>query len=197
MTSYIFRTYPYPQNNTLFFYANSRSSQIDAFAVTTLRFTPTESVSLLLLTNGIGLASRLPLTCIADRHLGPINTLIPTALAAGLSLFGWIAVRDRGSLYAFAAVYGLVAAGTQSLFAGAVASLTHDLGKIGTRMGMVFSALSVASLTGAPVAGAIIESEGGRYVGAQAWAGAMVCAGCAALGAARVCETGWLIRKRM
>ena len=158
---------------------------------------PSSSISLLLLTNGIGLASRLPLSWVASAHLGPINTLIPTALVTGLCLFGWVGVHDIPSLYAFAAVYGLVAAGTQSLFASAVASLTHDLGKIGTRMGMVFSVMSVASLTGPPIAGAVIGSEGGGYVGAQLWAGTMICVGCMCLAVARVSETGWVIRKKM
>lgn len=55
----------------------------------------------------------------------------------------------------------------QSLFA----ALTKDLSSLGTRMGMV---VAVASLTGSPTAGAFIDNNRGRYLGAQLWGFLMI-----------------------
>ena len=94
-------------------------------------------------------------------------------------------------MYAFAAVYGLATGATQGIFVGSLASLTKDLSKTGTRFGMVCSILAFASLTGPPIAGGLIQSEEGRYLGAQVWGGTVVVLGAFTVGLARVYKTGW------
>lgn len=63
-------------------------------------------------------------------------------------------------------------------------------------MGMVFSVVAFASLTGSPIAGALIDRDGGRYLGAQVWAGTSMMLGAVALTVARVARTGWKLREK-
>lgn len=100
-------------------------------------------------------------------------------------------------MYAFAVLYGIATGATQGIFVGSLASLTKDLSKTGTRFGMVCSVLAFASLAGPPIAGALIQQAGGRYVTAQVWGGTAVLLGAGTLGVARVCESGWRWRVKI
>jgi len=63
----------------------------------------------------------------------------------------------------------------------AVANMTPDLSRYGVRTGVIFAFMSLGSLIGNPVSGAIIQSggSGDSYVGAQVWAGCtMIVGGC-------------------
>ena len=94
-------------------------------------------------------------------------------------------------MYPFVVIYGVATGATQGIFVGALASLTKDLSKTGTRFGMVASVLAFASLSGPPIAGALIQRDGGGYVSAQVWGGTVVILGSLTVGAARIWETGW------
>ncbi|KAI6088271.1 MFS general substrate transporter [Hypoxylon rubiginosum] len=158
----------------------------------------TESLNMLLLLNGIGILGRLLPNHFADR-VGPLNIMIPTCLVCGIALLSWMAVKTPAQLYGWAVVYGIVAGALQSLFPAGLSSLTTDLRKQGTRMGMVFTIVSFAVLTGNPIAGAIISSMGGRYEGAQAFTGACLLVGMGLIFAARVVRmrrngTGWKVK---
>ncbi|KAF2184876.1 MFS general substrate transporter [Zopfia rhizophila CBS 207.26] len=169
---------------------------IDLYGYRYASFTSLDSINLLLLTNALGIPGRILPGFIAARFLGPLNTAIPTAVSVAIVLYCWPAVaHTHSSLYAFAAVYGFVASAIQSLFAISLAALTPDLSQLGTRMGMVFSVVAFASLTGSPIAGAIVQSQGGNYLGAQMWAASSMLLGAIALVAARVSRTGWIAKK--
>ena len=92
---------------------------------------------------------------------------------------------SRGGLYAWVVIYGIVGAAIQSLFPATLSSLTTDLSMAGTRMGMVFTIVSFAVLTGPPIAGQLIQKKKGKYEYAQLFAGADMLVGCALLCAAR------------
>jgi len=62
--------------------------------------------------------------------------------------------------------------------------------KVGSRVAFVFVGLGVATLTGAPVGGALIGGEGG-WLGGQVFAGGSVGVGFLCLGAARWMREGW------
>ena len=147
--------------------------------------------------NGIGLIGRLIPNYLADKLFGPLNTLIPFAFAGGLCMFGWTAVKSHTGLIIFAVFYGFFAAGIQSLFPATLSSLTKDLRKTGVRMGMVFSIVSFACLTGAPLAGVLLQSRNGDYLYAQIFAGSVLLSGCLTLTAARLAETGRILKTRM
>ncbi|KAI0381105.1 MFS general substrate transporter [Hypomontagnella monticulosa] len=144
----------------------------------------TDSLNLLLLLNGIGIVGRLLPNYLADR-VGPLNLMIPTCLGCGVTVLAWMAVHTPGQLYGWSVAYGIVGGALQSLFPAGLSSLTTDLRKQGTRMGMVFTIVSFAVLTGNPIAGAIIGSMGGSYMGAQAFTGSSLLLGMTLLSVAR------------
>ncbi|KAI9841662.1 MAG: hypothetical protein M1837_000456 [Sclerophora amabilis] len=170
---------------------------VGSFARDVLEVSESDSISLLLIMNGVGLVGRLVPNYAADRLFGPLNTLIPFTFITGLMLYCWIAVRNVGGLTAFAIFYGLFAAGIQSLFPATLSSLTTDLKKAGVRMGMVFSIVAFACLTGPPLAGALIERRDGGYLYAQVFAGSVLMGGCLILTGARLAQSGPKLRHKM
>ncbi|KZL75809.1 major facilitator superfamily transporter [Colletotrichum incanum] len=146
------------------------------------------SLNLLLVLNGVGVPGRILPGYIADR-VGSINTLIPMSLISGLLMYCWVAVSSTAGLYTWTPFYGLAASAIQSLFPSALSQLTNDPRKQGTRMGMTFTIVSFAVLTGPPIAGAIISAEDGKYIGAQVYAGTCLFAGMCFWVAARIVKT--------
>jgi MFS family permease len=123
--------------------------------------------------------------------------MVPTTFFAGLLIYCWAAVNTLNGQLAFVIVYGYFAAGVQSLFPATLSSLTTDLKKMGVRVGMVFSIISIACLTGPPLAGALIHRKGGDYLYAQIFGGTVVMCGSLFLIAARVAKTGFQFKQRM
>lgn len=143
-----------------------------------------EAVNLVVVISAVGIPVRPLLGWAADRHLGALPTLVVASAALGAVLFSWILVRTVGGLYAWSAVYGVATGATQGIFVGALASLTKEANKMGTRFGMVCSVLAFASLAGPPTAGALIQSDGGGFLRAQIWGGAATVAGAGLIAAA-------------
>jgi len=149
--------------------------------------------------NAIGVPGRLICGLAADKLLGPINTLIPVTSCAGALLYIWIRVSTPSGLFGFCIAYGFFAAGVQSLFPAACASLSSaDMSKVGIRTGMCFSLVSVACLTGPPIAGALVQRLEGGFLFAQVFGGTALVGGSLTLLAARLAAEGGLdLRKRM
>ena len=139
----------------------------------------------------MGLPGRIAPGWIADRFLGPLNTLIVIVAISGILTYTWAAVTSIGGTWAFAVVYGFFGAGIQSMFPPALANSQKDSSKIGVRMGMIFSVMSVGCLCGAPIAGALIEKDGGNYLYAQMFGGSIMLLGAIVLLAPRVLGVGW------
>ena len=165
---------------------------IGSFARDIIHVSETDSINLLLILNGVGALGRLVPGYLADKYFGPLNIFIPFAFVSGLLIYCWAAVSSKDGLIAFAVVYGIFAAGIQGLFAATLTSLTADLKKAGVRIGMCFSVVSFACLTGSPLAGALIQKDEGEYIGAQMYAASVMIAGCALLLATRVAKIGWI-----
>ena len=170
---------------------------VGSFGKAELGVSQSTAINLLLTMNGVGLPGRLIPNFYADKVLGPLNAFIPFAAIAALLLYCWMAVTSLTGLWAFAAFYGLFAAGIQSLFPATSTSLTTDPKRTGVRMGMVFSVASFAALTGPPIAGALVSIGEGRYVYAQIFAGSSMVVGCANLIAARVAKTGTRLKVKV
>lgn len=159
----------------------------------------TDSLNVLMVVNGIGMIGRLTPNFFADR-VGTITLYAPCALAAGVCVLCWTAVDSPMGLYVWSALYGIAAGGMQSLFPAGLASLTDDPKKVGVRMGMVFTTNSFATLTGPPIAGVIISNTpGGKYYGAQIFAGCVLLLGFIFMAAARIVKTrkigkGWKVK---
>ena len=164
---------------------------IPSYASNVLSASSATSTSLLLIMNGVGVPGRIIPGLLADRFTGPLNMLIFYSFLGGVVLFTWAAAANLQDLQAWAVVYGLCSAGFLGLFPATLSTLTQDPRKMGTRMGMVFSIMSFACLTGPPIAGLLIQRMNGSYLGAQIFAGSAVILGSFALAAARIHKKGW------
>lgn len=172
-------------------------SQIQVYAVEELNLSQSAAVNLIITINACGIPIRAPCGYLADRYIGPLNCLIPWVALCGILMFCWASLNSVGGLYAFAVLYGLASAAAMGLFAGTVPSLTKDLDKIGTRVGMVLTLMSLGPLTGPPVAGALIRGSRGSYFAAQIWAGVALLVAAVALLWARALRAGLSLRAKI
>jgi len=164
---------------------------VGEFGIDTLGISKSASINILLMMNGVGIIGRMVPAWLADRYFGPLNSLLPFVLVSGILCYCWTAVASIPGLYTWVVMYGLFAAGIQSLFPATLSSLTTNPQKLGVRMGMVFTIISIATLTGTPIAGVLISLKGGQYQYAQILAGTTLLAGFVALGYARYSRHGF------
>lgn len=143
------------------------------------------SFTMLLVINAVGIPGRLVPAFLADRYFGAVSTFIPVIFAAAACVFAWAGVRSIAGDYVWVCFYGFFGAAIQGMFPSTLAGLTTDLSKNGTRIGMIFTIVSVAALTGPPLAGRLTEAGGGSYLAAQMWGGACLILGGLLLVAAR------------
>ena len=155
-----------------------------------------ESVNLLIVYNAVGIPARIFSGLIADRLFGVLNTFIPYVMIQAIIAFCWLGVKSAPGYYVYIAFYGLFSAGFQSLFPTAISSLTPDLRKTGTRLGMAFSMLSIAGLTGPPLGGALLTTDGGRYLAPLIWAGAAMLLGACLTATARCYRYGFRLKTK-
>jgi MFS family permease len=123
--------------------------------------------------------------------------MISFVVLSAVSLYCWAAIYTQGGLWAFATIYGLFSSGVNSLFPTDLSALTTDMSKMGVYMEMVYTVISFATLTGTPIAGALISANGGRYLDIEMFAVSLLMIGGILLVAARVSRTGWKLRVRM
>jgi hypothetical protein len=173
------------------------STQINIFATNVIHVSSSTSLTILLIFNIVGYPGRIIPALLADSYLGPLNTLLLLSSSCFILIYVWIAVFSYGSLVAFTIFYGLFNGGVQGLFISALSSLTTDLSKIGTRMGMILTILAFCTLTGAPIAGALIDAEGGSFLAVQLFGGTSMLLGTGILIAARAAKTGRVVMKRI
>ncbi|RAH46159.1 monocarboxylate permease [Aspergillus brunneoviolaceus CBS 621.78] len=150
----------------------------------------TDTQDLILVLNGVGIVGRVGPSLVGDR-LGKLNVLVPLSFASAIVILCWMAVDTVAGLYVFAVVYGLVGGAAQSLFPATATTMTPDIKRTGTRIGMILSIVGFATLTGPVLEGALISRVGGSYIGAQIFAGVCVVLGAGAALAARVAKVGW------
>ncbi|KAI9703717.1 MAG: hypothetical protein M1836_007487 [Candelina mexicana] len=167
------------------------SYYITVFGKKIIHVSPETSVTLLLVLNAIGIPGRLIPALIADRYFGSFNTLIPFVFLSGLLLYCWISVHNFSRLIAFVVFYGFFSNAVQTLFPSTLSSLTTDLTKMGTRVGMNFTIISIACLTGPPIAGALVQAADGGFLYAQIFGGTTMTAGTLILLAARMKQAGF------
>lgn len=153
-----------------------------------------EPVYLLMLLNGVGIFGRVLPTIVADKWTGRFNILIPLSLLASLLMYCWAAVVSKAGLFVFAGIYGFIAAALQALFPGVATTMTPDPNRTGTRVGMILGFVSFANLTGPAICGVLIRKEDGNYFGAQMFAASSILLGAFMALAARVAQTGLVMR---
>ncbi|CZT47388.1 related to monocarboxylate transporter [Rhynchosporium secalis] len=154
------------------------------------------AASLILIINGVGVAGRIVPALLASR-LGPLNLMIPLTFLPALILFCWASVHTQASLLLFDIFYGFLLASGQGMLPPSLGSLTKDLSKMGVRLGMVFSICGFALLIGQPLAGALIEANGGGYLYAQMYSGTCMMLGVVFMVAARTRIVGWNLKVKI
>jgi hypothetical protein len=169
---------------------------VSSFGRTVIGLDHLERINMLIIMNAAGIFGRIVPCAISDWRSGPFNAMIPCSCVCAVLLFGWIGVGDRRGLYAFSVLYGFFSSGVQGLFPAAASSLTKDLKKTGIRFGMLLSIVSFASLTGSPIAGALIQMRNGDYLYAQIFSGLCLTLASAILMVARykIAGLNWRLR---
>ncbi|KAH7083468.1 major facilitator superfamily domain-containing protein [Paraphoma chrysanthemicola] len=163
---------------------------VASFARDELGMTYTTSLNLVIILNGVGLPARIIPGYIADQYLGVLNTFMLCLLANVVIVWCWLAVGSVPAYYAYVVVYGISAASFQSLFSTTIAAYCRDMTKIGTRLGMAFTGMGVATLIGGPISGALLK-VGGSYVVPICWNAALMVVGTGLVFAARILQHGW------
>lgn len=148
---------------------------VPTYAQRELRTSDDLSFYLLAILNASSVFGRIIPNIIAD-YLGALNVLLPFTVCASILAFAWIAIHNVAGIVVFAILYGFFSGSIVSLPPTALAALSPDLSRVGTRMGMCFSFAGFGLLLGSPIAGAILKSKGG-FAGAEAFGAAAVMIG--------------------
>ncbi|KAF8490873.1 MFS general substrate transporter [Gautieria morchelliformis] len=94
---------------------------------------------------------------IADK-LGPINVCVFMSFGTGVTVFALFGIANLGGVVVFAILYGFFSGGILAMLSPAVVSFARDIPEIGIRMGLAYFMCSFAFLTGAPIAGALLNN---------------------------------------
>lgn len=148
---------------------------------------------LLPILNAVSIFGRIIPGFVAD-HLGRYNiSILITFLSALITLCIWIPGSEAGStgaIIVYAALFGFTSGGFISLAPTMIAQIS-DIRQIGARTGVQFALSSFGALTGSPIAGAIVTTQGGRYLGLQLFCGISILVACIVLVGARTTQVGW------
>ncbi|KAB8274026.1 major facilitator superfamily domain-containing protein [Aspergillus minisclerotigenes] len=128
---------------------------------------------------------------LADR-MGRFNVMTTTAVICAIcTLALWYkAGTNEGAIIAYAVLFGFWSGAAISLTPVCISQVcrTEDYGK---RNGTTFTLVSVGTLIGIPLAGAIQESNGGEYWGLIIFGGVLYLASAVAFAVARGVAGGW------
>lgn len=169
--------------------------QIGSYGRETLGLSYSSSTILTIIINAVGIPMRLAVPLIADR-IGPVNVQVPILFIWTIVAFSWLAVHDITGYYIFACFFGAASGATQSLIPTSLASITPKLSMVGARIGMGFGIVSIASLTGPPLGGALQTSDGGSFLAPEIWAACVMAVACVLVVTARIKKAGWELRVR-
>ncbi|OSX64020.1 hypothetical protein POSPLADRAFT_1045154 [Postia placenta MAD-698-R-SB12] len=114
------------------------------------------SFYLLPIANTGSLFGRIAAGLMADRF-GPMNTIIPANIIAGVLTYAWPYSNSLGGYIAVAIVYGM----SSGVYASLVAQPIVPMGErwdVGTRVGMAFTLLALGALAGPPISGSTVEA---------------------------------------
>ncbi|OCL04162.1 MFS general substrate transporter [Glonium stellatum] len=119
-------------------------------------------------------------------HVGSMLTWIVCALVSGMLSLCWISIESQKAFIAFSVLWGFFSAGLVTLPGSCFPNICPDLSLLGTRLGMSWGISSIASLIGAPIAGALLRtstSSNGtpviNFLGVQVWSGVFLLLGSA------------------
>ncbi|EIN12195.1 MFS general substrate transporter [Punctularia strigosozonata HHB-11173 SS5] len=150
-----------------------------------LSFSPSLVSAVLPALNAGSVLGRILPALLAD-SLGRYTLLAPSALLSGLAcLVLWLTARTVAGVLAFAIAYGFCSGAFTALVTPCVAQISEP-GQVATRLGILYSILSIPALTGGPLAGALIRDHHMDYTAPIAFAGTTMVLGSVFLLVARV-----------
>lgn len=128
---------------------------------------------------------------VADRF-GAFNTMAVTSLACTLSIWAiWLTAADSATqITAFTVLFGFWSGSAISL-APVCLSRVCRIEDYGKRLGTCYFVTAFAALIGVPIAGAIVDGNGGDYKGLIVFGGALYTASFIAFVVARGVIAGW------
>jgi MFS family permease len=108
---------------------------------------------------------------------GPLNIIIPGALACSLLLFVMQAVHSTAGIVVVVLLFGFFSGVFIALPPVIFVQLTADKSMIGTRIGMGFALIAFSTFAGGPGAGGVLGSDGGlNWTGLWSYGGATMAA---------------------
>jgi len=107
---------------------------------------------LLSILNAASIFGRLLPNFLADKF-GNYNLVICASGASSVLIFIWPVAKSKGALIVFALLYGFFSGAYVSLLPGCLTSLSSHVGEIGARIGLGWSVVAIAALTGPPILG--------------------------------------------
>ncbi|KAI9454244.1 MFS general substrate transporter [Lactarius psammicola] len=134
------------------------------------------------ITNAGNAVGRLAGGVLGDQF-GPINTMIPASLIAGVLTLIWPYTRGTAALFTLAGTYG-ASSGAMVTLMGAPMMALGESADVGRRTGMYFTIVSLGALAGPPISGAIYHITGG-YTAVGIFAGCSVMVAVFLLGLSR------------
>jgi MFS family permease len=110
----------------------------------------------------------------ADK-LGRYNIqIVMCTVSFVVNLALWLPARGNAPIIIFALLYGFASGTFVSLAPAIIAQITSDMRQIGTRTGSMFALVSVASLIGNPIAGALLGDDNDKYLYLQIFTGVAI-----------------------
>lgn len=149
---------------------------------------------LLSILNAVSIFGRILPGMAADRF-GRYNVMILITFISGLfCLAVWVPVKSTAGILVFTIIFGFSSGGFISLGPTLIAQIS-DISQIGTRVGTSYAIMAFGALTGSPLAGAIVSSQNGKYLGLQLFCGCTMLASTVVFVAARYTLVGFKVTK--
>ncbi|PYH97072.1 MFS general substrate transporter [Aspergillus ellipticus CBS 707.79] len=127
---------------------------------------------------------------IADK-VGRFNVMAVATAVSGILTFAlWLPARGNAPDIVFAVLFGFFSGAYVSLTPALIAQVS-PISEIGIRTGSLYFFVSIAVLTGSPIAGALVSVDHGNYGYLEIFAGATMCAGAVCLIFTRVLVGGF------
>ncbi|OOF89864.1 hypothetical protein ASPCADRAFT_212429 [Aspergillus carbonarius ITEM 5010] len=141
--------------------------------------------------NAGSLVGRLLGGILANR-IGRFNSLTASSAICGILILSWLAIKSLAGMIVFAILFGFFSGAVVGLFTATIAVTAPRPNVIGSYMGMALGVLSLASLTGTPITGAMINSYG-DFEAAFVFAGVCALLGSGVVFVGRVYWVGWVL----
>jgi predicted MFS family arabinose efflux permease len=132
---------------------------IVSFAIEKVQMSGNLAFYTLSILNGASFFGRVIPGFLADKF-GRLRMLVAVYATNALVLLCWLRVDSSAGLLVWVAFFGFTSGAIISLYPASVAQVTPNPQQIGTYLGQTSFVVSIAGLTGTPIAGALIRNYG-------------------------------------